>query len=149
MRLSSKGEYATRAILELSRRYRSNETVSVDIIAKAQSIPPRFLEQILLSLRRAGFVRSRRGPKGGYILAKPPAQISIAAVTRAIDGPLAPVACVSQLEHEDCELSDTCELKELWQEVRDMISDMLEEVSFQDILDKSWKIGEGIRSNPE
>ena len=144
MRLSSKGEYATRAILELSRRYKVNEPVPVDVIANAQSIPPRFLEQILLSLRRAGFVRSRRGPKGGYILAKPPAEISIAQITRAMDGPLAPVACVSQLEHEECPLADTCELKWLWQEVRDMISDMLESVSFQDIMDKTWKIGDNI-----
>ena len=142
MRLSSKGEYATRAILELSRRYSSSAPVPVEVIAKAQSIPPRFLEQILLSLRRAGFVRSRRGPKGGYILAKPPSEISIAAVTRAIDGPLAPVACVSHLEHQDCKLSDTCELKGLWQEVRDTVSDMLEEISFQNIIDKNWKIGD-------
>jgi len=140
MHLSSKGEYATRAILELARRYRNDEPVPVDVIAKAQNIPARFLEQILLSLRRAGFVRSRRGPRGGYILAKPPSQISIAQVTRAIDGPLAPVACVSQLEHEDCELSETCELKCLWQELRDTISDLLEGVSFQDIVDRTWKI---------
>ena len=142
MRLSSKGEYATRAILELARRYKKDEPVPVDVIAKAQNIPPRFLEQILLSLRRAGFVRSRRGSRGGYVLSKPPSQISIAEVTRAIDGPLAPVACVSQLEHEDCELSETCELKCLWQELRDTISDMLERVSFQDIVDRTWRIGE-------
>jgi Rrf2 family protein len=142
MRLSSKGEYATRAILELARCYKKDEPVPVDVIAKAQKIPSRFLEQILLSLRRAGFVRSRRGPRGGYILAKPPSQISIAQVTRAIDGPLAPVACVSQLEHEDCELSETCELKCLWQELRDTISDLLEGVSFQDIIDKTWEIRE-------
>ena len=143
MRLSSKGEYATRAILELSRRYGEHKPVPVDVIAKAQSIPPRFLEQILLLLRRAGFVRSRRGPHGGYVLAKPPAEISVAEITRAIDGPLAPVACVSQLEHEDCELSDTCELKWLWQDVRDSISEILESVSFQDIMDRYREKGAG------
>lgn len=143
MRLSSKGEYATRAILELSRRYGEHKPVPVDVIAKAQSIPPRFLEQILLLLRRAGFVRSRRGPHGGYVLAKPPAEISVAEITRAIDGPLAPVACVSQLEHEDCELSDTCELKWLWQDVRDSTSEILESVSFQDIMDRYREKGTG------
>lgn len=143
MRLSSKGEYATRAILELSRRYGQHKPVPVDVIAKAQSIPPRFLEQILLLLRRAGFVRSRRGPQGGYVLAKSPAEINVAEITRAIDGPLAPVACVSELEHEDCDLSDTCELKWLWQEVRDSISEMLEAVSFQDIMDRYREKGAG------
>ena len=143
MRLSSKGEYATRAILELSRRYEQHKPIPVDVIAKAQSIPPRFLEQILLLLRRAGFVRSRRGPQGGYVLAKSPAEISVAEITRAIDGPLAPVACVSLLEHEDCELSDTCELKWLWQEVRDSISKILESVSFQDIMDRYREKGTG------
>jgi Rrf2 family cysteine metabolism transcriptional repressor len=139
VKLSSKGEYATRAILELSRRYGENKPIPVDVIAEAQSIPPRFLEQILLLLRRSGFVRSRRGPQGGYLLAKPPSEISVAEITRAIDGPLAPVACVSQLEHEDCKLSDNCELKWLWQDVRDAISTMLEEVSFQDIMDRHKK----------
>jgi len=143
MRLSSKGEYATRAILELSRRYEEHKPVPVEVIAKAQSIPPRFLEQILLLLRRAGFVRSRRGPQGGYVLAKSPAEINVAEITRAIDGPLAPVACVSQLEHEDCELSDTCELKWLWQDVRDSISEILEAVSFQDIMDRHREKGAG------
>ncbi len=143
MRLSSKGEYATRAILELSRRYEEHKPVPVEVIAKAQSIPPRFLEQILLLLRRAGFVRSRRGPQGGYVLAKSPAEINVAEITRAIDGPLAPVACVSELEHEDCELSDTCELKWLWQEVRDSISEILEAVSFQDIIDRYREKGTG------
>jgi len=143
MKLSSKGEYATRAILELSRRYGDENPVTVDVIAKAQSIPPRFLEQILLLLRRSGFVRSRRGPQGGYLLAKPPSEINVAQITRAIDGPLAPVACVSQLEHEDCELSDTCEMKWLWQDVRDCISNMLEAVSFQDIMDRYKEKGAG------
>jgi Rrf2 family cysteine metabolism transcriptional repressor len=141
MRLSSKGEYATRAILELSRRYGEQRPIPVEVIAEAQSIPQRFLEQILLLLRRAGFVRSRRGPQGGYFLAKPPSEINVAQITRAIDGPLAPVACVSQLEHEDCELSETCELKWLWQEVRDVISDKLESVSFQDIINRHKRIG--------
>jgi Rrf2 family cysteine metabolism transcriptional repressor len=143
MKLSSKGEYATRAILELSRRYGDEKPVPVDVIAEAQSIPPRFLEQILLLLRRSGFVRSRRGPRGGYLLAKPPSEINVAQITRAIDGPLAPVACVSQLEHEECELADTCELRWLWQEVRDSISDMLEAVSFQDIMDRYKRKGAG------
>lgn len=143
MKLSSKGEYATRAILELSRRYGDEKPVPVDVIAEAQSIPPRFLEQILLLLRRSGFVRSRRGPQGGYLLAKPPSEINMAQITRAIDGPLAPVACVSQLEHEECKLADTCELRWVWQEVRDAISDMLEAVSFQDIMDRYKVKGAG------
>src|SRR5512136_1503864 len=118
MRLSTKGEYASRAMLELARRYSDGPIHSREISA-AQEIPQRFLEQILLLLKRAGYLKSRKGQKGGYVLAKPPSEINVAEVIRVMDGPLAPIDCVSVMAHEACPMEDLCGLKWLWKEVRD------------------------------
>lgn len=94
MRLSTKGEYASRAMLELSLNYKERP-LHIREISAAQDIPARFLEQILLLLKRAGYLRSKKGPNGGYYLAKPPSEINVAEVIRVMDGPLAPIDCVS------------------------------------------------------
>ncbi|MCK7480049.1 MAG: Rrf2 family transcriptional regulator [Candidatus Moduliflexus flocculans] len=115
MRLSTKGEYASRAMLELSRRYQDGPIHSREI-SKAQVIPQRFLEQILLLLKRAGYLKSRKGRKGGYLLAKPPGEINVAEVIRVMDGPLAPIDCVSVMAHEPCPMEGTCGLRWLWKD---------------------------------
>jgi Rrf2 family protein len=101
MRLSTKGEYASRAMLELSLHH-EEKPLHIRDISKAQDIPQRFLEQILLQLKRAGYLRSRKGPDGGYYLSRPPAEINVAEVIRVMDGPLAPIDCVSVTAHEVC-----------------------------------------------
>ena len=136
MRLSTKGEYASRAMLELSRRYADGPLHSREI-SKAQEIPQRFLEQILLLLKRAGYLKSRKGQKGGYILAKPPAAITVAEVIRVMDGPLAPIDCVSVMAHETCPMEKTCGLRWLWKEVRDSVAGILERTTFADLVEKS------------
>ena len=110
MKLSSRGEYAARAMLELTLHHREKK-LHVRDISKAQEIPPRFLEQILLTLKRNGLLRSKKGPNGGYSLALDPGDISVAEVIRAMDGPLAPIECVSVTAHESCPMEDTCGLK--------------------------------------
>src|ERR671933_376726 len=92
--LSSRAKYATRALLDLSLQA-GHGPVQIHDIAERQNIPIKFLEQILLSLKRFGFVQRRKGPGGGYFLAKPAREITLGAVVRAIDGPLAPISCVS------------------------------------------------------
>src|SRR4030043_1661050 len=109
MRLSPKGESASRAMLELSLRYQGGPLHSRQI-SEAQEIPQRFLEQILLLLKRAGYLKSRKGQKGGYVLAKPPSAITVAEVIRIMDGPLAPTDCVSVMAHEPCPMEKTCGL---------------------------------------
>jgi Rrf2 family cysteine metabolism transcriptional repressor len=136
MRLSTKGEYASRAMLELSLHY-EKKPLHIRDISKAQDIPQRFLEQILLQLKRAGLLRSRKGPEGGYSLAKPPGEINVAEVIRAMDGPLAPIDCVSVTAYEVCPHERTCSLKGLWKEVRDAIAEILERTTFADLAEKA------------
>ncbi|UCC39568.1 MAG: Rrf2 family transcriptional regulator [Candidatus Aminicenantes bacterium] len=136
MKLSTRGEYATRAILELSLHYK-NSLLHIRDISKAQDIPSRFLEQILLSLKRNGYLRSKKGPNGGYYLAKPPAEINVAEVIRVMDGPLAPIDCVSVTAHEFCPRESFCGLKSLWKEVRDNIAEILENTTFKDLAERT------------
>ncbi len=136
MRLSTKGEYASRAMLELSRRYGDGPIHSREI-SDAQVIPQNFLEQILLLLKRAGYLKSRKGPKGGYVLAKPPGEITVAEVIRVMDGPLAPIDCVSVMARETCPMEGTCGLRWLWKDVRDAVADILERTTFADLVSRS------------
>jgi Rrf2 family transcriptional regulator, cysteine metabolism repressor len=136
MRLSTRGEYASRAMLELALRFADGPQHIRDISA-AQDIPERFLEQILLQLKRAGYLRSRKGPQGGYRLSRPPDKISVAEVIRAMDGPLAPIDCVSVTAHEICPKEEGCVLKGLWKETRDAIASILERTTLADLVDRS------------
>ena len=136
MRLSTRGEYASRAMLELALRCADGPQHIRDISA-AQDIPERFLEQILLQLKRAGYLRSRKGPQGGYRLSRPPETISLAEVIRVMDGPLAPIDCVSVTAHEVCPKEDGCVLKGLWKETRDAIAAILERTPLADLVERS------------
>ncbi|HPW16754.1 MAG TPA: Rrf2 family transcriptional regulator [Candidatus Aminicenantes bacterium] len=136
MRLSTKGEYASRAMLELSLRYGDGPLHSREI-SEAQAVPQRFLEQILLLLKRAGYVKSRKGRAGGYALAKPPGEISVAEVIRVMDGPLAPIDCVSVIAHQPCPLEKSCGLRWLWKDVRDAVAGILEKTTFADLVRES------------
>jgi Rrf2 family protein len=136
MRLSTKGEYASRAMLELSLNYQKGP-LHIREVSKAQHIPERFLEQILLLLKRAGYLRSKKGQKGGYFLSKPPAEISVAEVIRVMDGPLAPIDCVSVTAHELCPMEDTCGLRWLWKDVRDSVARIMEKTTFEDLVNRT------------
>lgn len=133
MKLSTKGEYASRAMLELSLEYDKGPQ-HIHKISRAQDIPQRFLEQILLLLKRAGYLKSKKGPKGGYYLAKPPAEINVAEVIRVLEGPLAPIDCVSVMAHEPCPMESTCGLRWLWKDVRDAVAEILERTTFADLV---------------
>lgn len=136
MRLSTKGEYASRAMLELALHH-PEKHLHIREIASAQDIPERFLEQILLLLKRAGYLRSKKGPNGGYYLAKAPAEISVAEVIRVMDGPLAPIDCVSVTAHETCARESFCGLRWLWKEVRDAVAELLEKTTFKDLAERT------------
>ena len=134
MRLSVRGEYALRAMLALGLR-EGEPVVRIQAIADEQRIPKRFLEQILNDLKDAGVVTSRRGVQGGYRLARSPGEISLAEIIRHIDGPLAPVSCVSERFYERCTCPDEarCGLRSIMREVRDAVSDMLEGVTLAEL----------------
>ena len=118
MRISKKGEYALRAMIYLSLNYKK-DFVQIQKISEKEKIPEKFLEQILLELKKAGFLQSRRGIGGGYGLIKPPNEITLAQVIRIIDGPLAPLSCVSKWAHISCPEEKNCGLYRVMLDVRD------------------------------
>jgi len=132
MRLSRKGEYALRAMIYLSLNYKKN-SVKIHEISEKEKIPEKFLEQILLELKKAGLLQSRRGIGGGYSLIKHPGEITLAQVIRIIDGPLAPLSCVSKWAHISCPEEKNCGLYSVLLDVRNAIAKILEGVTFDDV----------------
>jgi Rrf2 family protein len=133
MELTKRGEYGLLALYDLAQHY-GEEPISSRELAERNGIPPRFLEQILLALTRGYIVRSRRGRGGGYVLARPPEDISLAEVVRLLDGPLAPIGCVSQTAYEPCHWPEKATgLRQVMQEVRDAVAAIMEETSLADI----------------
>lgn len=134
MRVSAKVDYAVRACVELAVAQQGDEPerpVKAEALARAQEIPLKFLENILQGLRQASIVESRRGPEGGHLLARPAAEISLADIIRAIDGPL---AGVSGRRPEDVTFSGTAEpLRDVWIAVRASLRRVLEGVSLADV----------------
>ena len=145
MRISAKADYAVRASLELAA---ADGPVKGDALSVAQSIPLKFLENILIELRHAGLVRSQRGPDGGYWLAKPPAEIAVADVIRAVEGPLASVRGESP---EDLEYAGAAEqLQAVWIALRSNLRAVLETVTLADVVgDKLPKEVERLTKAPE
>jgi Rrf2 family protein len=145
VRISAKADYAVRASLELAA---AGGPVKGDALAAAQSIPLKFLENILIELRHAGIVRSQRGPEGGYWLAKPADEIAVADVIRAVEGPLASVRGESP---EDLEYSGAAEkLQPVWIALRSNLRAVLETVTLADIVgDKLPKDVERLTKAPE
>jgi Rrf2 family protein len=132
--ISSRAKYATRAILDLAQ-HEDGHPVQASDIAQRQQIPVKFLEQILLFLKRSGFVNSRKGPGGGYMLARPASEITLGAVVRAIDGPIAPISCVSISGYMQCGCPEpeTCGLRLAWKEARDALAAVLDNTTFAQI----------------
>src|SRR5580704_14019527 len=135
--LSSRARYATRALLDLSIRYELG-TTQIQDISDRQNIPFKYLQQILMSLKVAGFVVSRKGPGGGYVLSMAPEKITLAAVLRAMDGPLAPISCVSVTSYAECGCPnpDICALRAAFRDVREAMVAVLEDTSFADLRDR-------------
>jgi Rrf2 family protein len=134
--LSQKCKYALQALLTLAREP-TQELLLVSDIAERERLPKKFLEAILLELNRNGLVRSRRGRGGGYALAKPADLITFGQVVRIIDGPLAPLSCVSVNYYrrcDDCRDEMTCEIRKVMRRVRDAIAAELDGTSLQDAL---------------
>ena len=130
MRLSKKGEYAVRALVEIGfeSHLRPGSLIQISTVAQRTNIPEKFLEQILLALRNGGVLRSKRGVEGGYSLAKPSDQITLGEVIRLLDGPLAPIPCVSVTAYERCSCPDeeSCGLHIAMKQVRDAIAGILD-----------------------
>ncbi|HEY0789809.1 MAG TPA: Rrf2 family transcriptional regulator [Chthoniobacterales bacterium] len=138
MKLSKRGEYALRALIDFGLAQASGRPLlQVNELASKEDLPVKFLEQILMQLKAGGYLESRRGKHGGYLLALPPQGISIGQVVRLIDGPLAPIACVSQTAYERCTCPDEehCGLRMLMMDVRNAISDILDRFTLADVVE--------------
>lgn len=142
--LSSRAKYATRAILDLAERGLDGPVQIVEI-GERQKIPAKFLEQILLTLKRHGWVQSRKGPGGGYFLAVSPEKITLGAVVRALDGPLAPISCVSVSGYMECGCPDpdTCGLRAAFKEARDALAAVLDGTTFADLKERQQALRAG------
>ena len=132
MKLTSRSEYALLALVYLGRSG-SEGYVSVETIALAQGIPPKFLEQILLALKRARYVRSSKGRRGGYRLAKPANLITLAEIIRLLDGALAPTQSVSVYFYESTPVEKEKNLVRVFKELRDYIAKKLEQTTLADV----------------
>lgn len=137
MRITYKGDYALKTILDLSVYY-SEIPVTIHDLARRADIPVKFLEQILLDLKRGGFVVSRRGKVGGYLLARPPSQIKLGEVIRFVDGPLDPIACVDN-KYKDCSDIYKCIFRDIWKSVARATSDIVDNITFEDLAKKLKK----------
>lgn len=134
--LSQKAKYALRAMLMLAAAG-EGEALQISDIAEARNLPKRFLEQILLDLKHHGLVQSKRGKNGGYALLKPPGAISFADIVRIVDGPLAPLPCLSRMAYqrcEDCTDEQACDVRRVFGRVHAATIAILESTSLADAL---------------
>ncbi len=138
MRLSKRGEYGLRAMITLAEpTQKDNSPIMMQIkeISRREKISPKYLEQILLTLKNAGLLHSRMGVGGGYYLARSASQITLGQIFRVLDGSVAPIRCVSQTAYESCGCPDekTCGLRLVMSDVRTAIADILDNTSLADV----------------
>jgi len=133
MKVSTRGEYGVRAMVALAHSY-GDGPMSITEIARRSSVPPAYLEQLIAPLRRAALVKSKRGARGGYMLSREPAAIKIGDIYRVMEGPVAPMDCVSEdLDDQTCPLIDGCETRPIWMKVRNSIVDALDSTTLADL----------------
>jgi Rrf2 family protein len=133
--ISQKAKYALRALLVLCRARDSGEPRMIAEISRAQSIPKKFLEQILLELKRHGIVVSRRGRQGGYVLLRAPENVTFGEILRLIDGPIAPLPCLSKIAYRrcaDCADEGSCEIRHVFAKVAETTREVLDRTTLAD-----------------
>ena len=140
MNVSQKCEYALRAVFELSRRP-GEGPVRTSEIAESQAIPAKFLALILRELKQGGFVDSRRGKRGGYLLLGRPDRVTVGEIIRFVDGPVAPVRCVAGSDPPDCPLYGSCAFTGMWSRARDAVNEVFDNTTFQDLIDEGLSAG--------
>jgi Rrf2 family protein len=141
MKVSSKGEYALRALILLGSN--KGKVLGIQEIADKTLVSIHYLEHLLLQLKKLGLVSSKRGAKGGYSLYKQPGEIIIGDVIRELEGPLSPMSCASITKYESCPLEESCQLKPLWTLIRDTIAFVLERTTLEDLLQNRLEKFEG------
>ena len=141
MRISTKGDYGIRALIELAHHYGQTKPVQSGEIAARQSIPESYLEQLLATLRRAGFIRSVRGPQGGHALIRDPKDLRVSEVIEALEGSIMPIDCLD--DASACTRNGGCAQREMWQQVRAAILAVLDNTTIGELaeLDRAAQTG--------
>ncbi|MFH1201623.1 MAG: Rrf2 family transcriptional regulator [Candidatus Omnitrophota bacterium] len=140
MRITYQGDYALKTVLDLAIHYGSG-VVTISELAKRLDIPIKFLERILLDLKRGGFVESRRGKEGGYLLARQPCQIRLGEVIRFVDGPIEPIGCIGK-DYSGCSDLYRCVFRGIWNQVAEATSDIIDNITFEDLANQ-LKVSKG------
>lgn len=138
MKLSTKGRYGLRALIDLAQ-YSGEGPVSTVSISARQDLSERYLEQLMSLLKKAGLVKSVRGAGGGYILAKELKDISVGDVLRALEGSLDPVECAGLEPDGECRVSENCVTKYVWQKINESINRTVDEISLEQLVEESRK----------
>ncbi|SFC71243.1 RrF2 family transcriptional regulator [Clostridium uliginosum] len=131
MKLSTKGRYGVRAMVDLAFNYGS-PPISIKTISKRQDLSEYYLEQLFSPLRKANIIRSIRGAQGGYVLCRPPSEITVGDIMRVLEGPIEIADCIDGVE---CSNVDSCATKLLWQKIKDSIDDVMNSITLKDIID--------------
>lgn len=137
MKISTKGRYAVRVMLDLALN-NTGECIKVKDIAARQGISEKYLEQIIAVLNRAGYVKSVRGAQGGYRIARAPEEYTVGMILRLTEGSMAPVACLEE-GAEECERCDTCETLEVWKDLYAAVNQVIDNVTIADLVEKRRK----------
>ncbi|NPV93130.1 MAG: Rrf2 family transcriptional regulator [Firmicutes bacterium] len=133
MKFSTRSRYGLRAMVELALNYTADQPVPLSLVAGRQDLSEGYLEQLMTSLRKGGLVRSVRGAQGGYLLSRPPGQITAGDIIRCLEGPLSPTDCVNEEVPDPCERAEICVTRRLWERVRVAIADVLDNVTLEDL----------------
>ncbi|MGL5206294.1 MAG: RrF2 family transcriptional regulator [Acidaminococcaceae bacterium] len=132
MKISTKGRYALRLMLDLAVNY-TGEYITIKNIAKRQEISEKYLEQIITQLSKAGFVKSARGAQGGYMLARTPAEYTVGEILRTLEGSLAPVACLEE-NQINCARASECVTLEVWLQLEKAINNVVDNITLADLV---------------
>ncbi|RJP19465.1 MAG: Rrf2 family transcriptional regulator [Candidatus Abyssobacteria bacterium SURF_5] len=135
MSISQKCQYALRAVFELAKQ-QGEGPVKISDIARTQAIPTRFLEVILNQLKQGGFVDSRRGSAGGYILTRSASALTVGEIIRFIEGPLSPVQCITGSSSDQCPLHGECAFLPMWEKAKEALAEVYDTTSFQDLVEQ-------------
>lgn len=133
MKFSTKGRYGLRAMIEIAA-HENDGPVSIHAIAERQGLSSRYLEQLLTPLKQAGLVKSIRGAQGGYVLGKNAEDITAGDIIRVLEGPISPVDCISELQPEECARACQCVTRDIWVEIRDAVSKILDSHTLADLV---------------
>jgi Rrf2 family protein len=129
-------DYSLKALLMLADRYPSSQPLRVEEIAAVQGVPENYLRRLLIELKRGGLVLSQKGPNGGYMLARPPARITMADVVEIIEGDYMPVECLEDAANSFCPRDGGCPMRDVWREVRDRVVGILRSATLQSLAER-------------